>query len=58
MSSTLNQQNAATMKKQIRKSRPILIVDQILDCLPEDFDALEAYFSEGEIEEISVKEAA
>ena len=46
------------MKKQIRKSRPILIVDQILDCLPEDFDALEAYFSEGETEEISIKEAA
>lgn len=46
------------MKKHIRKSRPILIVDQILDCLPEDFDALEAYFSEGETEEETVREAA
>ncbi len=46
------------MKKQIRKSRPILIVDQVLDCLPEDFEALEAYFSEGETEEVTVREAA
>ncbi len=46
------------MKKQIRKSRPILIVDHVLDCLPDDFDALEAYFSEVETEEEAVKEAA
>jgi hypothetical protein len=42
------------MKKRItKKTLPILIIDEILDCVPEEINDLEAYFSEGEEETLT-----
>lgn len=45
------------MKKRIqKKSLPILIIEEVLDCVPADITDLEAYFA-GENEEIMTQAA-
>lgn len=45
------------MKKRIqKKSLPILIIDEVLDCVPADITDLEAYFN-GDNEEIITQAA-
>lgn len=45
------------MKKRIQKKHlPILIIDEVLDCVPADITDLEAYFN-GDNEEIITQAA-